>query len=362
MKRKILLMLAIILALPLVLAGCGDSKVLVSLARDYNERIVSNENLQRVDNHNTTGKTDFELEHFVVRKSTALTSACTNIVAYEFLPELYEPMLYNALVVTYYYAPDMVNGNYAKDVKKDIYAKIDSLFASVDECVTSVKSLERSLTMDTNPTSRINLTHLKNVYVSYEKATERAFNLSECVLSYNAQGLSSRFTTMDYKNGNTQTQLFTALIKENYVARLYATQNFYYSNFYDNTIPAKIISGADGFNSLSVVNSFYGKAVYDAINAGINGVSTPNASAMQSNNDIIKARISNYLTAKKMYAIDRNSYNQARQVISYSKAKNTDSRQLTSEQADALNAMQNFVNGSLLDYFTLLNNIISLCK
>lgn len=362
MKRKILVLFAIILALPLVLAGCGETKVFVSLARDYNERIVSNVNLQRVENHNTTGKTDFELEHFVVRKSDTLTSACNSITAYKFLPELYEPMLYNALAVTYYYAPDMVNSNYDKDAKKDVYAKINSLFAGVDECVVSVKSLERSMTMDTNPNSRINLTHLKNVYVAYEKTTERAFNLSESILSYNSQGLSSRFTTMDYKNGNTQTQLFTALVKENYVARLYATQNFYYSNFYDNTVPAKIIAGSDGFNSLSVIDTFYGKTVYDTVNSGINGANTPNASAMQSNNDTIKVRISNYLTAKKMYAIDRNSYNQARQVISYSKAKNTDSRQLTSEQADALNVMQNFVNGSLLDYFTLLNNIISLCK
>ncbi|MFQ6773545.1 MAG: hypothetical protein ACLRFG_03660 [Clostridia bacterium] len=360
MKKKILTLILVLVLLPLTLTGCGESAVLNNFARDYNANIASNVNLRRLSNDETTGKATFEVEHFEVLRSAKLDSACNTYTAYKYLTNMYEPLVYDSLSATYFFAPDMINKKYPSAVQDEIYDKMDALFNAVDRVVDRVSDLERSLIMESDPASPVNLSHLKLVYVAYENLIDKGISLSESVVRHSGYAMSKALTTYSYTSGSTQTALFSSLIKENYTARLISTRDYFLANFKGNNVPTKIIKAQDGFGNINVVNTFAGRQPYTLATGGIDGTSTLNAGKIESNASAIKASIANYLSAKTIHNLEWQSYQKAHQTITYSQASHTDYARLSLTEQDALATMQTYL-GTSADYNALLNTIINYC-
>ena len=359
MKKRVIFILTFVLALPFLLTGCGTSTNMSNFSRDYNAHISSNVKLERVATAGTTGKTTNALEHFTIKKNATLTTACNNVVEYRYIVELYDPLVFNALSATHYFAPDMATRKYSESVADNCYTAMKKLFTALDAVVDKVNDLERSLSMETDATHPVNLAHLKQVYKAYEGLIVRSINLSQTIISSVGYSMSSKLLDYSYTNGATQSVLHTSLVSENYLLRYKIARDYYYFNIYDNSIPAKIIGGTNGFSSLAVLNTFVMQSLYQSVNAGINGTTSFNASKTETNAITIRKQISNYLASGEIYKINSKAFNEAFDTISYNLANQ--SNNLSYKQSVSLLGMQTYLRTSQ-DYYSLLQGIIDLCK
>ena len=252
--KKFICIILICLLLPLtslVLAGCNkDSYDLKTFYTSY-KNIVSSDTpyltlSDTIDQYNLNGASEkSEKISINYEKATHLSNAVNSTSSFKHIESLYQQLLDDSLSPVYCFGQKIASSDrVSKEQTKQLFENLKSLEVEYLELDYYVGILNNSLASTTNST--INLSHLKKVFLQYEKLLTAAGNLSSVVSNiYFNTILSISEFNYSGKKANELTSADLVKISIDTRAKMY-----YFKSVYANIYHQMFIKNSSISNSL----------------------------------------------------------------------------------------------------------------
>ena len=253
--KKIICIILICLLLPvtsLILAGCKkDSYDLKNFYTTYENIVQSTPYLTLVNADDTYNLDSADNKKIAINydKATNLQKASSS-GSYKYINSLYHQLLDDTLAPVYFFGPKISSSDRpSKEQTKQLFNQLESLEYEYEELDYYIGILNSSLSATSNTT--INMSHLKKVFLQYEKLLTAAGNLSSTVSNIYFNTILS-ITDSHYSNKKASELTFADLTKISINTR---AKMYYFKSVYANVYHQMFIKNSAISNEIISSNS-----------------------------------------------------------------------------------------------------------
>lgn len=356
--KKFICTILICLLLPLTslaLVGCGkDSYDLKTFYSSY-ENIVNNTPYLTLVNANNTYNLDVDSQKIVIDydKATNL-GALKSLSPYRYIESLYQQLLDDSLAPVYFFGQKIASSDRVnKDQTKQLFEKLQVLSTEYNELDYYVGILNSSLSSTSNST--INLSHLKKVFLQYERLLTVAGDLSSIVSNIYFNTILS-VSDFDYSGKKLDELTSADLVKISIDTR---AKMYYFKSVYANIYHQMFIKNSTIANDITSSNEpvlpAYQPHTYMAGVQSLNSKSYDSLINIPSMVKIIYENSISLFNIQKTFESSYSEFNLATSKISYS---TLDSKSSIEEIAYG-KIIERFAYGIAFDSYEVLKNLVT---